>query len=108
MSPDDKKQALKEQFLKLRQSSKEPNEVHKNFGEVHAAATLAIDFPDGELIFPMEGNAGFHDFCMVFGDESTGYNVVELPVKAAGVSKGVGSSWKTIYKSFTFVETKKW
>lgn len=107
MSPDDKKQALKEQFLKLRQSSKEPNEVHKNFGEVHAAATLAIDFPDGELIFPMEGNAGFHDFCMVFGDESTGYNVVEFPVKAAGVSKGVGSSWKTIYKSFTFVETEE-
>lgn len=105
MDPMAKKKALKAQFLKLRQSSTEPNEVHKNFGEVHAAATLAIDFPDGDIIFPMEGNAGFHDFCMVFGDESSGYKVIEFPVKAAGVSKGVGSSWKTIYKSFTFNTT---
>ena len=105
LSGEEKKAKLKEAFLKVRQSSKEPNEVHKNFGEIHAAATLTIDFPDGDLIFPMEGNAGFHDFCMVFGDDSTGYKVVEFPVKAAGVSKGVGSSWKTIYKSFTFDTT---
>ena len=105
LSPEDKKAKLKEAFLKLRQASTEPNEVHKNFGEVHAAATLAVDFPDGEIIFPMEGNAGFHDFVMVFGDESSGFKVVEFPVKAWGTSKGVGSSWKTIYKSFTFANT---
>jgi hypothetical protein len=105
MDPEQKKAALKEAFLKLRQSSTEPNEVHKNFGEIHAAAMLSIDFPDGEIIFPMEGNAGFHDFVMVFGDEASGYKVVEFPVKAWGTSKGVGSSWKTIYKSFTFNDT---
>jgi len=105
LSPDEKKEALKAQFLKLRQSSTEPNEVHKNFGEIHAAATLSVDYPNGEVIFPMEGNAGFHDFVMVFGDEGTGFKVVEFPVKAAGTSKGVGSSWKTIYKSFTFEDS---
>ena len=38
-------------------------------------------------------------------NESSGYKVVEFPVKAAGGSKGVGSSGKTIYKSFTFNTT---
>ena len=98
-------QALNAAFVKIRQSSLAANEVHKNFGEVHAAMVLSAIHPDGDLIFPLEGNAGFHDFCMVFGDDSTGYKVVEFPVKAAGASSGVGSSWKTIAKSFIFNNT---
>lgn len=87
---------LEKGFAALVSSSlNRPNEVVKNFGELHVAAMLTHEHPDDIILIPTVGNMSVSDVIRIkkVQNKATGlieYIVVDVPVKAEG--SGVASS----------------
>jgi len=89
----------------LKTSINRPNEIHKNFGEIHAAVMLAFKYPDATILMPTKGNATLSDVVVIkhvtdgSGGDTT-HIVVEEAVKAAG--HGVPSSVVSVTSGLTY------
>jgi len=87
---------LEKGFADLVSSSiNRPNEVVKNFGELHVAAMLTHEHPNDIILIPTVGNMSVSDVIRIKSQENktTGlieHIVVDVPVKARG--SGVASS----------------
>ncbi len=96
------KKDLEKAFSEMVTSSiNRPNEVLKNFGELHCTAMLTHDYPNDTIILPTTGNMSVSDVIRIHSEENKNgmieHIVVDVPVKA--MNSGVASSSEKVIHS---------
>ena len=105
-NPDATKEQLQSQYQKLLGSSiNRSNQIHKNFGEIHAAIMLSKDYPNSSVLLPAAGNATLSDTVLMHPQGDQTHIVEEVAVKAKG--KGVPSSLVSVNSGLVWNEDSK-
>ena len=105
-NPNSTKEELQAQYQKLLGSSiNRSNQIHKNFGEIHAAIMLSKDYPNSSVLLPAAGNATLSDTVLMHPQGDQTHIVEEVAVKAKG--KGVPSSLVSVNSGLVWNEDAK-